>query len=71
MIIRRFLVTFIFVSCNNDDDSNLEDASLLGDWKLVGTLIDRGDGSGTFQAVESDKVITFLSDGTFNSNGNI
>lgn len=60
----------ILFSCDNDDNSNTE-SDLIGEWKLIETLQDPGGGTGTFVAVDSDKIITFNSDGTLTSNGNL
>ncbi|WP_178988857.1 lipocalin family protein [Winogradskyella schleiferi] len=62
---------FILSSCNNDDESNTQTSEIIGDWKLIEVYIDPGDGSGTFQAVESDKTITFFNDGTVTSTGDL
>lgn len=37
----------------------------LGEWNLIEYYGDPGDGSGTFQAVDSDKTLLFYDDGTF------
>jgi len=58
----------LFTSCSDDDTTNNE---LLGSWKLIETLIDSGDGHGTFQPVVSDKIITFSSDEIVTSNGSL
>ncbi len=58
----------VLVSCSDDDT---EDADLIGNWKLIEILVDPGDGNGTFQDVDSEKMITFLGEDTFTSNGNI
>ena len=42
---------------------------ILGEWNLIEVLADPGDGSGRFRAVNSDKRITFLEDGTYTSTG--
>jgi len=55
----------ILVSCSDNENQNEE---LVGKWKLTETLVDPGDGSGTFQPVNSNKTIQFNSDGTLNSN---
>ena len=55
-------------SCDKNDDEKT-DSSLIGEWGLTEVLGDPGDGSGTFQAVESNKVIVFHDDGTVTSNG--
>jgi hypothetical protein len=44
---------------------------LTGTWRLVETLIDPGNGTGTFQKVNFDKVITFNANGTFESTTNV
>jgi hypothetical protein len=65
-----FLLTFLILASFNfhcDSDSQ----ALTGKWKLVERLMDPGDGSGTFQAVSSDKTIEFFNNGTFKSNGTI
>ena len=69
-IIFTLITAGILFSCNNDDDSNTE-TNLIGDWKLIEVLADPGDGSGTFNSVESEKIITFKNDGTITSNGNL
>jgi hypothetical protein len=44
---------------------------ILGEWELIETYMDPGDGSGTFQPVNSNKIITFSANGTISSNENI
>ncbi len=44
-------------------------SGIVGEWKLIEELIDPGDGSGTFQAITSNKEIKFCDDGTFEANG--
>lgn len=67
-LVFMFMVISIIVSCNNDDD-NTPDADIVGDWKLIEMLSDPGDGSGSFNEVDSDFVISFVDDGTFTANG--
>ncbi|MDH7445637.1 lipocalin family protein [Aquimarina sp. 2201CG14-23] len=56
-------------SCNNDDVVNPD---LLGKWRLVAQLVDPGDGSGTFQPINSDMELEFLADGVLKvSNGDL
>ena len=62
------ITLFIFISCDNDENSNPE---LISSWKLIENLVDPGGGSGTFQTVESAKVINFYNDGTITSNGSL
>ncbi|MBC3846466.1 hypothetical protein H8K90_08750 [Winogradskyella echinorum] len=64
-----FILICILLVCCNSDDSNSDDAELIGDWRLIELLSDPGNGSGSFNSVESDFIITFLSDGTFTANG--
>lgn len=56
---------------NCSDDSGNVDTSLNGKWQLRAVLYDPGDGSGTFQAVDSEKYIEFLSNQEVRSNGNL
>jgi hypothetical protein len=58
------LSTVLWGGCNDADDRTVH-----GQWKLMAQLVDPGDGSGEFIAVESDKVLTLYSDSTFESNG--
>ena len=69
LIILLGLIGLLF-SCNIEDDSSA-DTGLVGDWKLIEVLTDPGDGSGTFLAVESNKIISFYQNGTVTSNGTI
>ena len=61
------LVVIVFVSCNSD--AEVADAELIGDWRLYQVLSDPGDGSGVFNSVNSDKVLSFNLDGSITSNG--
>jgi hypothetical protein len=56
---------------NCSDDSEKSDPSLNGRWQLKAILSDPGDGSGTFQSVDSDKYIEFLPNLEVRSNGNL
>ncbi|MCI4671642.1 MAG: hypothetical protein MRZ79_26105 [Bacteroidia bacterium] len=57
-----------FSSCTQEIIEGVTDPNLLGTWRLEEVLADPGDGSGTFQPVDSDAEIRFLNDGTFTSN---
>lgn len=60
------LFSFLFLtSCGGSKKDKTGKESITGKWKLVETLADPGDGSGTFQPVESEKTIEFRDDGTF------
>ena len=67
-----FLLSIIglSISCSNDDQKNSE-TELIGNWKLIEVLADPGDGSGTFQSVESDKTIEFKVNGIVTTNGSL
>lgn len=58
-------------SCNDDDNTPGAEPELVNQWSLIEQLVDPGDGSGTFQPVESNKVIEFFSDGTVRSNSTL
>ena len=66
------LIGFV-LSCGKDDNTNtnVDQTSLIGTWRLVENLADPGDGSGVFLPVDSNKQITFNSDGTITSNGSL
>ncbi len=59
----------LFVACEKEDLAGSQE--LVGTWRLVEVLADPGDGSGTFESVNSDRRITFRADGTYTSAGNI
>ena len=66
------VLVFILLSCSSDDTKpEIENEDLLGKWRLIEQLADPGDGSGTFNPVESDRVIEFFSDGTVTVNGSL
>lgn len=68
-IVFIFIASGIIISCNNDD--SVTNTELIGNWKLIEVLADPGDGSGIFSRVESEKIITFESNETITSNGQI
>ena len=64
------LLSILLINCTSDDSKPKEENSeLLGKWKLIEQLADPGDGSGTFQSIDSDRVIEFFSNGTVTANG--
>lgn len=64
------LLALFFINCTSDDSRpNGEGEELLGKWKLIEQYGDPGDGSGTFQPINSDRTIEFFSDGTVSING--
>jgi len=66
-----FVLISILSSCNNDDNTNSFETKLVGVWKLAEVLDDPGDGSGTFEKVDSEKTLEFRKDGIVTSNGMI
>jgi hypothetical protein len=62
------LLLNLLISCNKNDQE-LTPASLIGTWKLTEMLQDPGDGSGTFQPVNSSKKIVFINSDQVTSNG--
>jgi hypothetical protein len=59
----------LFHACEKDDQ--ITGTYIIGKWELTEVLADPGDGSGTFQSVNSNKIIEFHTDGTISSNGSI
>jgi hypothetical protein len=70
---KKSIVFLIFLgfllSCNKKNDQI--SSTIVGTWKLIEVLADPGDGSGTFQPVNSTKTIIFDANGNVSSNGAI
>lgn len=64
-LILMFLISSILSCQETDEIINTND--LNGTWQLVEVLADPGDGSGTYQPIDSDWIISFNSDGSFYS----
>ncbi|WP_298497135.1 hypothetical protein [uncultured Algibacter sp.] len=64
-------LVLLMLSCSSDDNKPKDNTGLIGKWKLTEQYLDPGDGSGDFQYIDSDRVITFLSDGTVEINGQL
>ncbi len=62
------LMSSFFFNCSSDDNK-IENENLLGKWKLIEQYSDPGDGSGSFNSIESDREIEFFSNGTVTING--
>lgn len=62
-------MTSLLFSCHKNEAELPPNSSLAGTWKLTELLQDPGDGSGTFQAVKSNKNIVFTSNNQVTSNG--
>lgn len=65
------VLVIVSVSCFSDDSTPTLDDSALGKWQLIEQLLDPGDGSGTFQTVQSQRIIEFFSDGKVTVNGGL
>ena len=64
------VIILIVVSCSKNND-NTSSNLLKGTWKLTEVLADPGDGSGTFNSVNSTKNLIFSNSGNLSSNGAI
>jgi hypothetical protein len=65
------LAVISLVSCDlrdSDGDEFVVENNLLGSWQLIEVLVDPGDGSGVYNPVISEQVITFLTNDVVNSN---
>lgn len=65
-----FIALLTFSACPSaGDHADDADTTLVGKWALTESLIDIGNGQGTFQSIESEKIIEFLDNGKVISNG--
>ena len=67
-----FILTLSILACDVTDP--LFDPftpELLGEWELSAVLADPGDGSGTYNPVDSDKTIEFFEEGYFEASQNM
>ena len=65
-----FILSLIFINCASDDTKPKDaDEPLLGKWKIIERLVDPGDGSGTFQSIDSERTIEFFNNATVTVNG--
>jgi len=62
-----FLVLAAACTSQSEDDLEFNQENLVGTWTLTETLVDPGDGSGTFKKVEDGYSFTFKADGSFTS----
>ena len=65
------MFVFLCITSCNDDDSSHEEFTLVGNWKLIEIYIDEGGGVENFLPIESDKIISFSSNGIVTSNGDL
>ncbi|WP_298536413.1 hypothetical protein [uncultured Algibacter sp.] len=65
-------LALILFNCSTKETKEIEEEqNLLGKWRLIEQLVDPGDGSGTFNSVESERIVEFFSDGTVIANGSL
>ncbi len=60
-----FILPILFLSGCKDSKTTVDPNSLQGTWNLIETLVDPGDGSGTFQPADYSKQITFFQGTTY------
>ena len=77
-LILLFAALVVLFSCGKDKEeqnSSIQtkpaNFELIGNWKLIEILQHPGIGEAQFYPVESEKIITFNSDGTITSNGDL
>ncbi len=63
------LITTTFYSCTQEEDIFSKNTELICKWNLIEQLVDPGDGSGTFQPIDSERTIEFFKNGKVVSNG--
>ena len=71
---KKYLLIVLLVilsSCSSDDSKPTDETGLIGKWKLIEQLADPGDGSGTFQSINSNRTIEFFKNGTVEVNGGL
>jgi hypothetical protein len=67
-ILALAVIILTVISCSKNDDDTSSNL-LKGTWKLTEVLADPGDGSGTFNSVNSNKNLIFSNSGNLSSNG--
>jgi hypothetical protein len=70
-ILLLVILVAISFSCNKDDNNSNTNSIIVGQWKLSHILSDPGDGTGTFQPVESGKTLIFRPDNIVTCNGSL
>ncbi len=67
-----FSALFALASCEKETCNCYSSSNgIVGEWLLIEELVDPGDGSGTFQAVNSDKEIKFCDNGSYEANASM
>ncbi len=62
------LAAVTFGSCSKSDSTTLGKTALPGMWTLTETLVDPGDGSGTWKPAPAPLTLTFTTDGRIDGN---
>ena len=71
IIILCLLPLLLSAACSKDEALLGDADSIVGTWQLSERLVDPGDGSGSFQKVDSDRLIIFRANETIVSNGTL
>jgi len=58
-VILLLILVGLSMSCSKSHSTEAKAARIIGEWKLIEQLADPGDGSGTFQEVERQKILEF------------
>ena len=69
-LIPLFILLIAIISCSKESEENFNNP-IIGSWKLTEILSDPGDGSGTYNPIESNKLLTFNVNGSVISNGSL
>lgn len=69
-ILALAVIILTVISCSNNNDDTTSNL-VQGNWKLTEILDFPGNGSGTFEPVTGDKILTFSNDGMVSSTGGI
>lgn len=63
-----FLTLLVLTACQDDDDQL---SPVNGTWRLSAVLSDPGNGSGTFQPVDSDRILELRANGAYTATGDL
>ena len=69
--LRNLILTFSFILLFTSCEDDLDTTTVIGKWKLIETLSDPGDGSGEYEKVDTEQILTFLSDSTVTYTGEL
>jgi hypothetical protein len=68
---RYLIIIAVLFGITSFINSQTIDKRFIGEWKLIETMIDPGDGSGEFHKVDSEKTLEIEPSGTVKSNGDM